>query len=66
MIKEIIIPKENKYILNIPDEYLNKEIEILIIPKEDKESIFKKSAGVLKDKVDPLKWQEEIRKEWDR
>jgi hypothetical protein len=32
MLREIIIPKENQYLLHIPGEYLNRKIEILVLP----------------------------------
>ncbi len=32
MLREIIIPDINKYVIHIPDEYLHKRIEILILP----------------------------------
>ncbi|MEA3354028.1 MAG: hypothetical protein U9Q33_09460 [Campylobacterota bacterium] len=72
MLRQIILPTEEHYDLHIPKEYLNHEVEILVLPfsysKEAKEiqledkDIFKKTAGILKSKnVDPLKWQEDIR-----
>ena len=34
--------------------------------EDSKYDILKKSAGILSDQnIDPLKWQEEIRSEWD-
>lgn len=32
MIREIIRPSSNNYNIHIPEEYINKEIEILILP----------------------------------
>ena len=32
MVREIIIPSSNNYNIHIPEEYINKEIEILILP----------------------------------
>ncbi len=34
MIREIIIPKNEEYLLHIPKEYINTRIEILILPFE--------------------------------
>ncbi|MFA7084670.1 MAG: hypothetical protein WC141_09060 [Arcobacteraceae bacterium] len=70
MIREIIIPKDINFTLKIPKEYINKKIEILILPffKEEKIKksktldIFSKTAGILKSKnIDPIKWQMETR-----
>jgi hypothetical protein len=51
-------------------------VEILVLPfsypqtkeiAEDKKSIFSKTAGLLSSQnIDPIKWQNEIRSEWDR
>ena len=72
MQREIIRPTSEFYNVHIPKEYINQEVEILVLPfsyekiqntrcyKED--DIFKKTAGILKSKnIDPVKWQEEIR-----
>jgi hypothetical protein len=32
MLREIIVPDTNQYVIQIPDEYLHKRIEILILP----------------------------------
>ena len=32
MIREIIKPQQNQIILNIPDSYIDKEIELIIFP----------------------------------
>ncbi len=76
MVREIVTPQSQEYILNIPEEYIDKEIEILILPfsypkesdeKEIKKDIFAKTSGILTSQnLDPLKWQDEIRDEWDR
>ncbi|MDD5399895.1 MAG: hypothetical protein PHQ93_01730 [Sulfurimonas sp.] len=72
MVREIIKPTSEFYNLHIPKEYINHEVEILILPfSYDKElnskrtqndDTFSKTSGLLKSKnIDPLKWQEEIR-----
>jgi hypothetical protein len=72
MVREIIKPTSENYNLVIPKEYLNQEIEILVLPfsieKRDIEDnseaidIFKKTSGLLKSKnIDPIKWQRESR-----
>jgi hypothetical protein len=76
MIRKIIQVKIEEYVLHIPREYLNKEIEILILPFENiskteyRDDILlnkiNKTAGILKKRnIDPVKWQNEIRSEWD-
>ena len=94
MLREIIKTKSKEYILHIPKEYLNKRIEILVLPlddnsdtsrqlisnsriesnnknkqmKDDKklENIVLKTSGLLKNRnIDPVKWQKNIRKDWD-
>lgn len=75
MIRKIIRPQSEVYTLYIPKEYINTDVEILILPfdltnkdsKQDvNENIFLKTAGMLADKnIDPLKCQNQIRSEWD-
>jgi hypothetical protein len=76
MVREIITAHQEKYIIHIPQEYIDKKIEILILPFDNQEQnikpdsksdIFKKTAGILSTKnIDPIKWQNEIRNEWNR
>lgn len=72
MIREIIRPTSEYYNLHIPKEYINQEVEILVLPfsykKKQKETeykdndIFSKTSGILKTKnIDPLEWQKEMR-----
>lgn len=73
MLRQIIRPTEEHYDLRIPKEYLNQEVEILVLPfsytKQEgasslSDDIFKNTSGILKSKnIDPLKWQEEMRSE---
>jgi len=70
MQKEIITPTTNEYLLKIPKKYINKRIEIIISPVNKEESldtdIFEKTKGILANKnIDPLKWQKQIRDEWE-
>ena len=73
MVREIIKPISEIYNLHIPKEYINQQVEILILPfsYDEKNSIqendiFTKTLGILKnDKIDPIKWQNEIRDEWN-
>ncbi|HPB82920.1 MAG TPA: hypothetical protein PK200_12855 [Spirochaetota bacterium] len=76
MIREIIKPTKRDYTIQIPDEYLNRTVEILILPISDDQiknspavddDLTRKTAGILKDaSLDPVQWQRSIRDEWDR
>jgi len=76
MVREIIKPKDNEYTIKIPAEYINRRIEILILPYPEDDSIaphnsgvdiIKKTAGLLAGKnIDPVEWQRKMRSEWDR
>jgi len=73
MLREIITPQTQDYMVKIPAEYLNTKVEILVLPFSENEissvettDLIKKTAGILADQqVDPLKWQHEMRQEWD-
>ena len=74
MVREIIKPISEIYNLHIPKEYINKRVEILILPfsyYEEKSTlnndIFEKTLGILKNNnLDPVEWQKEIRNEWNK
>jgi hypothetical protein len=74
MVREIIKPISEIYNLHIPKEYINKRVEILILPfsyDEEKSTlnndIFEKTLGILKNNnLDPVEWQKEIRNEWNK
>ncbi|HPS57697.1 MAG TPA: hypothetical protein PK514_06270 [Spirochaetota bacterium] len=75
MLREIIIPREREYILKIPGEYINKTIEILVLPIDSESlseplnkdvDIIKKTSGILKNRsIDPVVWQRDMRSEWE-
>lgn len=75
MYREIITPKEKNYLIKIPIEYLNKQLEILVLPidnnvNDEKQNtatdIINKTAGMFSSKkIDPIKWQNDIRAEWN-
>ena len=74
MLREIITPQTQDYMVKIPAEYLNTKVEILVLPFSENEissvakitDLIKKTAGILANQqVDPLKWQHEMRQEWD-
>lgn len=76
MLREIIIPKKRDYVIEIPAEFLNKKVEILVLPIDnesvtepvsDSYDIIKKTSGILKSRnIDPVEWQKSIRAEWDK
>ncbi|KIM09039.1 MAG: hypothetical protein KU38_09395 [Sulfurovum sp. FS08-3] len=49
MVREIIKPKSEEYILRIPKEYLNQEIEILVLPFSYNKTKPKKDLSKLLD-----------------
>ncbi|MFP4452865.1 MAG: hypothetical protein ACLFNW_09245 [Desulfobacterales bacterium] len=73
MIKEIIRPQSQQYVIEIPKEYLNTDVVVSVVPltentaqSDDCLSIIKRTAGILAErKIDPVKWQREIRSEWE-
>jgi len=74
MIKEIIRPRSQQYVIQIPKEYLNKDVVVSLVPltedagqSDDRLGIIKRTAGILAErKIDPVTWQREIRSEWER
>jgi len=76
MIREIIIPKSETHYINIPKEYVNKKIEILILPfdtylgdtsQKTEPNIIEQTKGLLSSfKIDPIKWQKDLRNEYER
>lgn len=75
MIREIVRPTSTEYIIHIPDEYIDKEVEILVLPidtekvvdKKVNKELFSATAGILRPKgIDPVKWQQKIRNEWEK
>ncbi len=73
MIREVIRPQTKTYTIKIPQEYLDREIEILILPvgperktPDQRAAAIMKTSGILsRNKVDPVSWQKDIRSEWD-
>ena len=71
----IIKPESDSYNIEIPKEYINTEVEILVLPftynktiitKQNDRSIFEKTSGILKNKnIDPMQWQKDIRSEYE-
>ncbi len=72
MLREIIKLTTDFYSVHTPKEYINQEVEILVLPfsysnRQEIEDnmiydVFSKTSGILKSKnIDAIKWQEEIR-----
>jgi hypothetical protein len=74
MIKEIIRPQSQQYVIQIPKEYLNTDVVVSVVPlnedaapSNDRLGIIKRTAGILAErKIDPMTWQREIRSEWEK
>ena len=77
MIRLIIKPTKKKYLIELPEEYMNKEVEVIVFPlqsydnkgkiKNDIGQLMKKTMGILaKRNIDPLQWQKKIRNEYER
>lgn len=75
MIKTVVTPQSNNLNLVIPDNYIGREIEVLLYAKDELEEekikpkkIMANFSGVLSEKdYQSLKSQtEQARKEWDR
>ena len=76
MLREIIIPKSESYYINIPKEYINQKVEILVFPlttpsenvqKKAEQDILTQTAGMLSSReIDPMEWQKGLRDEYER
>ena len=78
MIRKIIKPSSEYYNVHIPKEYMDKRVEVLVLPFDDKPEennqeinknnrLLEKTAGLLRSKnIDPVKWQQGIRTEVER
>ncbi len=68
---EIINLSEETILVKIPKHLINKKLELIINQIDDdsnlgKSNIVKETAGLLKDNFDPVKWQKELRDDWER
>lgn len=70
MVRKIIKPTDQDYLLHIPQEYINKSIEILILPFFENKPFQSKDddyLGILKNgptisKEQAIEWESDIRK----
>ena len=71
--KEIIRPTSLKYTIELPEEYLHKDIVVSVQPLSDWKrgsneclNAIRRTAGLLAGRdIDPVEWQRKIRQEWD-
>lgn len=75
MVREIIRPQNENYQLHIPKEYINKKVEILILPFNEIEEEQKDGTLIdfseyeiesFSEIKDPVEWQKKTRNEWGR
>ncbi|SDN75724.1 hypothetical protein SAMN04488516_10674 [Desulfonauticus submarinus] len=67
MLRKVVKVNKNTYTIQLPDEYLNQEVEIVIQPLGGSEffDLSKLTSGLLADKnIEPIKWQMKMRNEW--
>jgi len=72
MIREVIRPQQNSFTINIPNSYINREVEFLMFPLEEQEKtikkqniqslrgVFNKYANSSKTKLEENAWQNHI------
>jgi len=68
MIREIIIPREREIILKIPEDYINREVELIVFPIDEQKKVTKNNrqnisslAGSLSKYANPDKIELEDR-----
>ncbi len=71
-IRKIIERSSNSITIDLPEEYVNKKIEVLILPIEENIEQLQKTKYDFSDLVGKLKWkgdalaeQKKLRDEWD-
>jgi len=70
MLREIVRTKKNELTIKIPDEYLDKELEVFILPMEPKKKslagIFKQYANKrLIEKESEIAWEKAMKEKYD-
>jgi len=65
MIREIVKPKSQDFVIHLPNEYVNQDLEILVFPiqvkKEKQISITENLSGILKNsKIDEKDYQKHL------
>ena len=75
MIREIIIPRQREITLKIPDDYIDREVELIVTPIDNKSNdkmikkkslkgIFNKYADSSKIDLEDKAWQKHIIKKF--
>jgi len=69
MIREIVRPKSQDFIIHLPNEYVNQDLEILVFPinskKDKKFSITNSLSGILKNsKIDEEDYKKHLEKKY--
>ena len=69
MIREIVRPKSQDFVIRLPDEYLNQDLEILLFPinskKDKKYSITNSLSGILKNyNIDEEDYKKHLEKKY--
>ncbi len=78
MIRKIIKSSSEYYNVHIPKEYMDKRVEILVLPFDDEseennqetnknKKLLEKTAGLLRSRnIDSVKWRQDFRTEFER
>jgi transcriptional regulator of NAD metabolism len=69
-VRKIIENSSNPLTIQLPDDYLNKKLEVIVLPIDEaalsaKKYNFSGLAGHLEWKGDPLSQQRKLRDEWE-
>jgi len=70
---EYIMPVSETYLLKIPKEFINSQLEITLkkvvmeVPDVKFKELINRTAGIIKNsKLDATDWQSKVRDEWER
>ena len=74
MLKLKLKPKGREVTISLPEELSGKEVEIIILPVQERENqlkrieklLKKKPSGVFSSISDAVNWQRNLREEWER
>jgi len=70
MLREIITPQSDEYMIHIPKEYINTKVEILVLPfayteEEIMRGVFNKYADSSKVDLEDNAWKQDIKEKND-
>ena len=65
-VRQILHPKKNEVSITVPESFIDKDVEVLILPVESKKKSydFSSLAGKLEWSGDAVKEQRALRDEW--